>query len=157
MTAAQGQIKLADPNIPARAYEPPPQAAEMRACGREVNLVVNLEVLAGPVIGHRISQPEPTVPMVAGTGFKFHVNVVIVEFGAHRAGPVLAGANSAPSHHSVDVELERLFIRWPPTASSASVSAHCSSLRFSEIYWPNKCATLKSFAISELTFHGITQ
>jgi hypothetical protein len=92
------------PPVQTRAHEPPSQPAEMRAGGGEINLVVNLDFLATPIIRHRIFQAQPALPRVAQVGFEFHVDLVAVEIEPHFAGETSKGAKPSPLHHVINVE-----------------------------------------------------
>src|SRR5215831_12598520 len=77
VTAAERQVQLAHPPVEVRAYKPPSQPTEMRADGCEIDFVVNLELVARPVVGHFVFQTHPIVPSAVDVGFAFHFEVVI--------------------------------------------------------------------------------
>src|SRR5262249_34675850 len=118
VTAAERQVQLAHPPVQLRAHEPPSQPTEMWAGGCEIDFVVNLELLARTVIGHRISQAQPAVPRIAHARLEFQVYLVIIKIEPHFAGKVEASANSTPPHHVVDIKPYCLFDCGPPAASS---------------------------------------
>src|SRR6266487_5725435 len=79
VTAAERQVQLAHPPVQMRAHEPPSQPTQMWAGGCEINLIVNLELLARPVVGCRISQAQPAVPRIAHARLEFQVYLVIIK------------------------------------------------------------------------------
>src|SRR5262249_52295027 len=71
-----------------------------------IDFVVNLELLARPpVVGHRISQAQPTVPRVTHERLELHIYIVAVKLmQPHSADAVGAGPYRAPTHHRIDIE-----------------------------------------------------
>jgi hypothetical protein len=85
MGGGNRQIQLAAAPVGARTYEPIPAPADIRLSSRgEVHLVVDIERLAGLIVGDRIPQTQPA-PGVPGSRFKFDDKVVVVEFEAQIA------------------------------------------------------------------------
>src|SRR5262245_51375423 len=114
-----------------RAHEPPSQPTEMWAGGCEIDFVINRELLARPVVGHRISQAQPAVLRITRKRLELHIQILAIELmQPHSAEAVGAGPYGAPRHHRIDIEPWGALDRWSPAISSAAVPAHesgCSS------------------------------
>jgi len=101
---SRGQVELAHATVRVRAYEPPPQPTKMWTRCRKINLVVNLELLTRPVVGHRVTQAEPAIPRIAYAGLKSDGKLIVVKVERHLPAKVSAGFNASPPHHRVNVE-----------------------------------------------------
>jgi len=104
----------------------------MWAGGYEIDFVVNLERLACPVVCLFVFQANPVVPGTIDMSFAFHIEVAT---GVGKPDDA-ASAGAKPDHAvtaqrvNVDPKCEFALYRRPPTASSATKSAHLADSDF---------------------------
>src|SRR5262245_919914 len=130
VTAAERQIQLAHPPVQMRAHEPPSQPTEMWAGGCETDFVVNLELLARPVVGHRISQAQPTVPRVTHERLELHIYIVAVQLmQPHRQTlPDMAASMSSSVGFGVSFSSAAADMIWPDW------QPHCTTSSSSHVF-----------------------
>ena len=85
-------------------HEPPPQSSKRWVRGGEIDQLINVVRLSGPIVMDLIPKPQPAVPRTINAALEVNAKVLIVEIELVRASGTPAAPDAAPAQQLIDVQ-----------------------------------------------------